>query len=320
MLEGTNWIDVIICGIILVSILLGILQGLLYSISGVLSFVSALVTAYMAGDLLEGPMQAFTDNALLAPFFSVAAVFLGVFISVKVLLRLASAGLRKADLGGLDKAGGIVYGFVRGGVFSMVFVVGLAFASVDKTLVWWESRTVPLAGVALKHIKPFMGEYGHWLTFDQKNRPQLAHASELKEPPEDEESENQQRVQVPQVADDAREGINWVDKVKGWLPKDAVKALDKKEKENQRFESVMEELRNYVAVRSAHTPDADKIFHEESKSVKELELRLVCMMRNNKNCENIQLDQLSQTERKELNQLRGILACKIEKRDNCGAK
>lgn len=178
-MQNINWVDGIVYVIILLSVFRGMMRGLFSSLLGITALTLAFILARARPPLLVSFMQSQLGVPPLSAALTSALIFVAALLAFGFAARLLNAALVKIDLGGLNGAGGAVFGFVRGGLFSLLFILILSVAGAQHWRSWEESYTVPHLGRALRWIinLPPLASYKDWLAFDEHNRPLLSGAA-----------------------------------------------------------------------------------------------------------------------------------------------
>ena len=171
---SANWIDATLAAILLLSVALATWRGFLYSALGVLSAVLAFALALAQGDILLAPLNAALESPGVSAALSHAIVFVAALLGFGAVGKLIRGATRKLDLGGLDRFGGFVFGFLRGGLIAVVVVLVVSALPVQGSDAWKDSALAPVAGgVAFL----FLGQGGMLETtlweFDDRRRPAL---------------------------------------------------------------------------------------------------------------------------------------------------
>jgi membrane protein required for colicin V production len=120
-----NWIDLSVLGIIGFSILIGILRGATREVLGIAAWIGAFATVFYGLPLLRPFARHYISNPMVADVIIAVLLFilsLGVFIFIS---RMISSRIKFSILGGVDRALGLVFGFVRG-----VFLVCLIYLAM----------------------------------------------------------------------------------------------------------------------------------------------------------------------------------------------
>lgn len=122
-----NWVDIVIIVVVGTSIVFGVKRGLIKEILTLVALIAGIIIATRSYDEGAKIMAHFVNNTNLAHLLS----FVVIFTLVCVFFFLCGIVLKKliriAKLTAVDRMGGLVFGFIRGGI-----AVGVALAFVIK--------------------------------------------------------------------------------------------------------------------------------------------------------------------------------------------
>src|SRR5258706_16218076 len=109
-----TWLDYAVIGVFFASLVVGALRGLVREVLSILGWV----IAFLAANLLAGPLGPVMPQAIPSPELRIAAAFVAVFVGSLIVTTLVGLLLSKivkaAGLGGVDRALGAVFGTARG--------------------------------------------------------------------------------------------------------------------------------------------------------------------------------------------------------------
>lgn len=151
-----NWLDVAWLAVLGLSLLLGLWRGFIREVFSLAGWIAALGAAA----LFAPDAAAVLPTAVASPVVRNVIAFLVIFIVV--LLACAFAGIllskafRAAGLGLPDRVLGGVFGFARGALILVVFVLAAAFTSLPKEPIWRESALTPALETAAVGLKPWL--------------------------------------------------------------------------------------------------------------------------------------------------------------------
>jgi len=148
--------DLVVAGIVLVSAAVGAWRGLVGEALAMISWVLAIVVAWMFGAQLgESLFASLKEPALrtLAGYGSLIVIVLAAVALVKLLLRQA---LKALGLSITDRVLGVVFGLARGLAIVLVLIAAAGLTSAPKQ-VWWKtaSLSAPLETVVLA-LRPML--------------------------------------------------------------------------------------------------------------------------------------------------------------------
>ena len=126
--------------------------------------VASLVLGLLAAFLFHKPASAFVmekwlpNSAILADIIATAAVFLIVFIAIKILEHVIQDIISAVDLGGVDRFIGLIFGFAEGVLLVTLIVWLISIQPLFDPQPLLESSVIaqillPLAGSARESIE-----------------------------------------------------------------------------------------------------------------------------------------------------------------------
>jgi membrane protein required for colicin V production len=151
-----TWLDYAVLGVFAVSLVLGAWRGLVREVVSILGWV----IAFLAANLLAGPVGPAMPQAIPTPELRVAAAYVAIFIASLILTSLVGLLLSKVikavGLGGVDRLLGAAFGAARG--LLILLAAGLlAGLTGAPTQAWWrDSLSGPLLVQAAGMLKPLL--------------------------------------------------------------------------------------------------------------------------------------------------------------------
>jgi membrane protein required for colicin V production len=156
-MSNFNWIDLLFCGVALISVLIGLWRGLVFE---VLSLIAWVVAWWLA--------QWFSPT--LAPFLPIgqpgSSVNLGVALAVSFVLALMLWALlarlvrllvqSTPLLSGVDRLLGAVFGGARALVLLLVLTMVVLLMPLKNSAAWRESLAVPWLVATVQGLKPLL--------------------------------------------------------------------------------------------------------------------------------------------------------------------
>lgn len=151
-----TWLDYAVIGVFAVSLALGAWRGLVREILSILGWV----IAFLAANLLAGPLGPALPEAIPTPELRVAVAYLGVFIGcliVTSLLGLLLSTIVKAvGLGGVDRMLGAGFGAARGLLIVLAAALVAGLTSAPRQPFWRDSASGPPLAQAVLALKPLL--------------------------------------------------------------------------------------------------------------------------------------------------------------------
>lgn len=151
-----TWLDYAVLGVFAVSLALGAWRGLVRELLSILGWV----IAFLAANLLAGPLGPAMPEAIPTPELRVAAAYVAIFVASLVVTSLLGLLLSKivsaVGLGGLDRLLGAGFGAARGLLIVLAAALVAGLTSAPRQPYWKDSVSgPPLAQVAVA-LKPLL--------------------------------------------------------------------------------------------------------------------------------------------------------------------
>ncbi|MDW8468331.1 MAG: CvpA family protein [Burkholderiales bacterium] len=151
-----TWLDYAVGGVLAVSVAVGLWRGLVREIVSLAGWVMA----FLAANLLAGPLAAHVPQEIPSPELRALAAFVAVFVATLVLASLAALLLsrlvRAVGLGGVDRALGALFGAARAAVVLAVFALLAGLTSLPRQPAWRDSASGPWLAAAALALKPWL--------------------------------------------------------------------------------------------------------------------------------------------------------------------
>jgi membrane protein required for colicin V production len=151
-----TWLDYAVLGVFAVSLVLGAWRGLVREVVSILGWV----IAFLAANLLAGPLGPVMPQAIPTPELRVAAAYVAVFIASLILTSLAGLLLSKVikavGLGGVDRLLGAVFGAARGVLILLAAALLAGLTSAPKQAWWRDSVSGPILVQASIMLTPLL--------------------------------------------------------------------------------------------------------------------------------------------------------------------
>ena len=151
-----TWLDYAVLGVFAGSMVLGAWRGLVREVISILGWI----IAFLAANLLAGPLGGAMPQAIPTPELRVAAAYLAVFagsLIVTSLVGLLLSKLMKAvGLGGLDRLLGAIFGAARGLLIVIAAALLAGLTSAPQQAYWRDSASGALLVQAALALKPLL--------------------------------------------------------------------------------------------------------------------------------------------------------------------
>lgn len=151
-----TWFDYAVLGVFAASLAVGAWRGLVREVLSILGWV----IAFLAANLLAGPLGQHMPHAIPSPELRVAAAYVAVFAGSLVVTSLVSLLISKivkaAGLGGVDRSLGALFGAARGVLIVLVAALLAGLTSAPRQPFWRDSASGPFLAQAAKTLKPLL--------------------------------------------------------------------------------------------------------------------------------------------------------------------
>jgi len=151
-----TWLDYVVTAVFAVSLVIGVWRGLVREVVSILGWV----IAFLAANLLAGPLGPEMPAAIPSPELRLAAAYLAVFVVALVAASLAGLILSKivksVGLGGLDRLLGAIFGLARGLLIVLAAALLAGFTDAPRQAYWRDSASGPLLAKAAGALKPLL--------------------------------------------------------------------------------------------------------------------------------------------------------------------
>ncbi len=151
-----TWVDYAVLGVFAVSMAVGAWRGLVREVLSILGWV----IAFLAANLLAGPLGAALPSSIPSAGARVAVAFVAIFVvallATSLLGLLLQKALSAAGLGGLDRALGLLFGAARGLLLVLAAALVAGLAGGSKLDAWKDSVSGPLLAQAVGALKPLL--------------------------------------------------------------------------------------------------------------------------------------------------------------------
>jgi membrane protein required for colicin V production len=162
-----TWVDYALAAVLGLSTLWGLWRGLVREVLSILAWV----IAFLAANLLAGPLAPQLEALLDSPALRVAAAYLAVFIvalfAVSLLAYVVSRLVHAAGLSGLDRMLGALFGAARGVLIVVALVLIAGLTSLPRHADWSESVSGPWLSRVARVLKPWLPQsFAERLSYD----------------------------------------------------------------------------------------------------------------------------------------------------------
>lgn len=152
------WIDISILVIVLVSTLIAVLRGFVKEAISLATWVAAFLISMNFAPRLSPLMPEALENPLLRQGISLALLFVCTMIVGGLVNFIVSSFVEKTGLSRTDRALGMLFGLVRGGVIICALVLFAAFIELTKADWWQQAKLLPYFQVCTEWAVSLMPE------------------------------------------------------------------------------------------------------------------------------------------------------------------
>jgi membrane protein required for colicin V production len=151
-----TWLDYALIGVFAASLVMGAWRGLVREVISILGWV----IAFLAANLLAGPLGPAMPQAIPSPELRVASAYLAVFVGSLVVTSLVGLLLSKiveaVGLGGVDRLLGTLFGGARGLLIAVAAALLAGLTSAPRQPFWRDSASGPMLVQVALALKPLL--------------------------------------------------------------------------------------------------------------------------------------------------------------------
>lgn len=138
-------LDVALLTVVSVSGLIGVWRGFVREAMSVAVWLAAIWMAWWYGSLLVPQLRGLIEDPMLLTWAARALVFIVAVLVGSMITMVLVQLLRATGLTAADRAVGLAFGVVRGGVLAALAVLAMQVAGLEAEPWWRESKLVPYA-------------------------------------------------------------------------------------------------------------------------------------------------------------------------------
>ena len=151
-------VDYIILAILIISAVMGLVRGLLREAIAVVTWILAIVLAWMFASSLEPLMGGVLVGSPLRIWAARSVIFVGVLLLGGAVSTVLGHYVRVSMFAGMDKFLGFLFGIVRGVVIIGAFTIAVQALRMDEDARWKHSRLMPYAIGVADALRGLVGE------------------------------------------------------------------------------------------------------------------------------------------------------------------
>jgi len=138
-----NALDLLLIGILLVSLILGLFRGLVREILALGSWVFSGWLTWRYGATLADYLIAWLSSERLSYIVGLGVVFIGSLVVFTLISRVAYKQFRISGLTAMNRVSGAIFGIIRGVVVSTLLLFGAQFSPATEANWYRDSELVP---------------------------------------------------------------------------------------------------------------------------------------------------------------------------------
>lgn len=142
-IQMLNTLDLLLIGILLVSLIWGLFRGLVREVLALGSWVLAGWLTWRYGATVGDYLMAWLNLERLSYFAGLGAVFIGSLVLFTLISRVAYKQFRIAGLTAMNRVLGAIFGIARGVVVSTLMLFGAQFSPATDAGWYRDSELVP---------------------------------------------------------------------------------------------------------------------------------------------------------------------------------
>ena len=169
-----NGADLVILGILLVSIIVSLVRGFIKEVFSILVWAAAIFAAFQVAGPLAGALEPIIDLPSARIIVAFAAVFILVLVVGGLIGFLVGKMVEKTGLSPTDRLFGGLFGLARGLVIVVLAVLLLRVTPFAQDPWWHESRLLPTFDAMAEQARAWLPESVRGLLDPEDQSPQAA--------------------------------------------------------------------------------------------------------------------------------------------------
>jgi membrane protein required for colicin V production len=150
--------DYFVLMVIGVSVLLSVMRGFAREILALAAWVAAFAAANLLSAPVAASLEGLIENDALRLLAAFLAVFFGTLLVMSLLAMAISHALKSAGLGAEDRLLGGFFGFARGMLIVMIFVLLGGLTNLPRQPAWSDAMLSPPLEALATSVKPWLPE------------------------------------------------------------------------------------------------------------------------------------------------------------------
>jgi membrane protein required for colicin V production len=149
-------LDIGVIAVIVLSTLLAFARGVVRELIALVSWVAALVLAFVYNAELAAALPGLADSPAAKHVLAFALIFLGALVAGAIVANLLSKAVRAVGLGLVDRMLGAVFGLARGGALVVLFVLVAGLTTLPRQEWWQNASLAPVLVAAALAVRPWL--------------------------------------------------------------------------------------------------------------------------------------------------------------------
>jgi len=151
-----GWVDLVLLGLLGISVLLGLWRGLVFEILSIAGWVVAYLGAGYLSPWTEGWLPAERMGPALTHGASLVLGFVLILLVWGLAAKLLRSLIHATPLSAFDRLGGAGFGVLRGVLIAMLVVVMVSMTPAVESVAWRDSQLAPWLQALLHGIRPVL--------------------------------------------------------------------------------------------------------------------------------------------------------------------
>jgi membrane protein required for colicin V production len=147
-----NVFDIVVVVILAYGLIRGLFRGLVKELSSIIGVLGGFLAAYSFYGMVAGYLHGLVSSPSYRNLLAFLIIFCAVVVVVNVLALIIKYLLKIVFLGWLDRLGGVVFGFIKGGLIAAVLLLALTAFLPKGTPLIKDSLTAPYVALVSEKL------------------------------------------------------------------------------------------------------------------------------------------------------------------------
>lgn len=175
VMQGFNWADYFIIGVILFSTLISLMRGFIAEAFSLLIWIIAAIVAFKSAASVGNLMSRIIHTPSLRLIIGFVLVFVLILILGSLINHFLAVFVQSTGLSGTNRLLGMIFGFARGVLLIAIFILFAKTTSVVRDPWWQSSHLIPyFQGIATwlqQFIPVHLNNFSHYFAKPQAGSP-----------------------------------------------------------------------------------------------------------------------------------------------------